>query len=45
LTVHKIEIILCDILMASHKILYDFEEIIYDAERYTYLTDSIIYDI
>ena len=45
LTVHSIEIILCDVLMASNKVLYDFEEIIYDPERYTYLTDNIIFDI
>ena len=45
LTVHSIEIILCDVLKASNKILYDFEEIIYDPERYTYLTDNIIFDI
>ena len=45
LTVHSIEIVLSDILMASHKVLYDYEEVIYDAERYTYLTDNILYDI
>lgn len=45
LTVHSIEIILCDVLKAAHKVLYDFEEIIYDPERYTYLTDNIIFDI
>lgn len=45
LTCHSIEIILCDVLKASHKILYDFEEVIYDPEKYTYLTDNIVYDI
>lgn len=45
LTVHSIEIILCDILMASHKVLYDFEQAIWDPEVYTHLTDNIIYEI
>jgi deoxynucleoside triphosphate triphosphohydrolase SAMHD1 len=43
--VHSIEIILCDILKAAHKVLCDFEQIIYDPEQYTYLTDNIIFDI
>lgn len=45
LTVHSIEIILCDVLKAAHKVLCDFEKIIYEPEQYTYLTDNIIYDI
>jgi HD superfamily phosphohydrolase len=45
LTVHSIEIILCDILKAAHKVLYDFEKVIYDPEQYTYLTDNILYEI
>lgn len=45
LTVHSIEIILCDVLMAAHKVLCDFEEAIRDPEQYTYLTDNIIFDI
>jgi hypothetical protein len=45
LTVHSIEIILCDVLKAAHKVLYDFEEAIFDPVRYTYLTDNIIFDI
>lgn len=45
LTVHSIEIILCDILMAANRVLCNFEEAIYDPEQYTYLTDNIIFDI
>ena len=45
LTVHSVEIILCDVLKASHGILYNFDEVIFDPEKYTYLTDNIIYDI
>lgn len=32
LTVHSIEIILCDVLKAAHNVLCNFEEIIYDPE-------------
>ena len=42
---HSVEIILCDILKAANKVLYNFEEIIFDAEQYTYLTDNILYEI
>ncbi len=42
---HSVEIILCDVLKASNNVLYNFEEVIYDPEQYTYLTDNIIYDI
>ena len=45
LTVHSVEIILCDVLKASHNILYKFDEVIFDPEQYTYLTDNIMYDI
>ena len=45
LTVHSVEIILCDVLKASHGILYNFDEVIFDPEKYTYLTDNIMYDI
>ena len=45
LTVHSIEIILCDVLMAAHKVLYNFEEAIWDPETYTQMTDNIIYEI
>jgi HD superfamily phosphohydrolase len=45
LTVHSIEIILCDVLMAAHKVLYDFEQAIWDPETYTRLTDNVIYEI
>lgn len=45
LTVHSVEIILCDVLKASHGILYNFDEVIFDPAQYTYLTDNIIYDI
>jgi hypothetical protein len=43
--VHSVEIILCDVLKASHGILYNFDEVIFDPEKYTYLTDNIMYDI
>ncbi len=42
---HSVEIILCDVLKASHGILYNFDEVIFDPAQYTYLTDNIIYDI
>ena len=42
---HSVEIILCDVLKASHGILYNFDEVIFDPEKYTYLTDNIMYDI
>ena len=45
LTVHSIEIILCDVLKAAHKVLCDFEKIIEDPEKYTYLTDNILFEI
>ena len=45
LTVHSVEIILCDVLKAAHGILCNFEEVIFDPEKYTYLTDNILYDI
>lgn len=34
-TVHSIEIILCDILLASHKVLFNFDTAIWDPEEYT----------
>lgn len=45
LTVHSIEIILCDVLKAAQNVLYDFREVIFDPEQYTYLTDNILYEI
>lgn len=45
LTVHSIELILCDVLKAAHKVLYDFEQVIYDPKEYIYLTDNILYEI
>ena len=45
LTVHSVEIILCDILKAAHKVLYNFEEIIFDPEQFTMLSDNILYEI
>jgi hypothetical protein len=32
-------------LKEANKVLYDFENIIFDMEQYTYLTDNILYEI
>lgn len=45
MTVHKIEIILCDILKEAHHRMFNFEEIIYKPAEYVNLTDNILYDI
>ena len=44
-TVHKIEIILCDIFKEANHKMFDFEKIIYNPAEYVNLTDNIIYDI
>jgi HD superfamily phosphohydrolase len=45
LTVHSIEIILCDVLKEADNVLYNFLDVIYDPAEYTYLTDNILYEI
>lgn len=44
-TVHAVELLLCDVLLESHNILYNFEECIFDMEKYVGLTDYILYEI
>jgi hypothetical protein len=35
----------CDVLLECNKVLYDFENVIYDPEQYLMLDDSIIDEI
>lgn len=39
------EFLLCDILMETNNILYNYEEAIWDPEIYKNLTDNVIYEI
>ena len=43
--IHAYELMVCDVLFECNKILYDFEEVIWDPERYVMLDDSIIDEI
>ena len=44
-SIHAYEIMVCDVLYQCHKVLYDFEEIIYNPEKYVHLDDSIIDEV
>ena len=44
-TIHAYELMVCDVLLESNKILYDFEKIIYEPDEYLLLDDSIIDEI
>lgn len=45
MTVHSVEIILCEVLKEAHGVLYDFEKVIFDPDQYTYMTDTVLYEI
>jgi len=44
-TIHAYELMVVDILLECHGVLYDFTKDIYDAEKYLMLDDSIIDEI
>ena len=44
-TVHSVELLLSDVLLESHNVLYDFTKVIRDPESYSKLSDSIIFEI
>jgi len=44
-TIHAYDAMITDILLETHNKLYDFTEVIFDAEKYVYLDDTILYDV
>lgn len=44
-TIHAYELMVCDVLVAINKVVYDFEKVIYDPEQYLLLDDSIIDEV
>ena len=44
-TIHAYELMVCDALIETHNILYDFNKVIWNADEYLMLDDSIIDEI
>lgn len=44
-TVHGAELLVCDVLLESHKILYDFTEALRNPDEYLKLNDQVIFEI
>jgi hypothetical protein len=36
---------ICDVMLESNRVLYNYEEAVFDMEQYSNLTDNVLYEI